>query len=242
MKNKKPTNTNNDEVNILDFKPLSTGLGFHKKKDMEPAKMVRKVATKPVATISQTPIKTEQAKLFTAGLGNSLPKTPTATKSFSEAALPVSISKMAAAFDATAASEKTLIFPGQITRLAAWIFDLIFLMASVVILAFIIQFLSGESESQILAYRQDIILNLYLPIFVFTYLFYFTLTERIFSQSLGKASLKIKVQSANFNGKLTLFQTLLRSTLTLLNLVSCGFIAYYDIHNKIAQTLVIEEN
>lgn len=205
----------NDEIS---FTPLTSGLGFNKKHETPMMK------NKPVST--RLPQISSNSKTGVAQVSR-----------YSSIQLPeISIDKI---MESKEVITKT-INVGLFKRFFAWSLDFIFLISLTTMLSLLVNGLTYDFSASIDLISRDVIMNLFLPLFAFGYIFYFTMSEKVFSTSLGKAILNLKVISGN-EKKITLDQSFARSSLLLLNIFLCGMIAIYDLHSKWTDTAVVYE-
>lgn len=76
-------------------------------------------------------------------------------------------------------------------------------------------------------------------LFIFFYLFYFTILDKTLFGTLGKKVFKIKVLDSR-NETPTMGQTFLRSTLTFLGVITLGLTSYLDVQSKLTDTKIVE--
>jgi len=80
-------------------------------------------------------------------------------------------------------------------------------------------------------FQMDFFWNLYLPLGLGFYLFYFMLFERVTGQTLGKLILGIKVVKLNSDTPPSLVQCFLRNFLNIISFATLGLLTVYDVVN-----------
>ncbi len=82
---------------------------------------------------------------------------------------------------------------------------------------------------------------LILTLFVGFYLIYFSIFEKTQQSTIGKSMVGITVVNME-NKPQNFLMLVLRSTLTLSNFISLGLFAYFDLQNKVSKTKVVKVN
>ncbi len=219
----------NDE---LQFRPMSKGLGFHPPKDTSTSLKIN------ASTNSNSPIK-KAALIQQAALIQNKPKTATAINFSSPLKKATSLSKnslinehdpIISVKDSFVSSKSTT--PSLLTRFSSWLIDIIALTILMSISSMLIFQLNNFSWDEPMQFFQmDFFWNLYLPLGLGFYLFYFMLFERVTGQTLGKLILGIKVVKLNSDTPPSLVQCFLRNFLNIISFATLGLLTVYDVVN-----------
>ena len=90
--------------------------------------------------------------------------------------------------------------------------------------------------------QMDFFWNLYLPLGIGFYLFYFMLFERVTGQTLGKLLLRIKVVKLGSDQPPSLWQCFLRNFFNIFSIATMGLLTVYDVVNWSLGLKVVKEN
>jgi uncharacterized RDD family membrane protein YckC len=211
-----------DEIDF-DFKPITSGLGFHHPKTTEPksAFMDRSVAVTPMPL--PAPAHKKDMSVYQSDLslfyGNAQPEN-----------VPVLEERPQEDVYFKLASK------GQ--RIFAYLTDL-FLIAGVlgIVLTVMARTISMDLVEVWTLYPNEIT-PLVVTLFSGFYLIYFSIFEKASQSTLGKNIFAIRVVGLN-NKPLSLFALLLRSFISLLNFISLGLFSWFDLQNKVTGSKVI---
>ena len=219
----------------LQFRPMSKGLGFHQSKDIKPS-----IATTSHNAVPpfKKPNPVNQATLFpnkTKVLANSAMSTTNSTMLKRSSTL----AKTSLVNDNDVINEVQDVFtrttreiPSLITRLFSWCIDILTLTVLIGLSSMLIFKLNNFSwDEPLLFLQKDFFWNLYLPLGVGFYLFYFMLFERVTGQTLGKLLLGIKVIKLNSENPPSLLQCFLRNFLNIVSFATLGLLTVYDVVN-----------
>lgn len=219
---------NNKEMPIIDdidfdFKPITSGLGFHHQKttDAKPVVMERKMAT-PNTQFQTIPEKKE-ANVYQSDLsifygnGNEEVKTSMPEKKI---------------------EEKIIRLAPRASRISAYVFDLLFITGLLgIVLTVMARTISMDIYEAWSNYPSEIT-PLVMTLFCGFYIMYFSIFEKAGQSTIGKFVFKLKVTSTE-NGSLSLAALIMRSVVSLLNFVSLGLFSYFDLQDKITGSKVV---
>lgn len=201
------------DLDSLDFKPVTKGLGFHQDKTIEKK---NKSYSKPVQRQ-----RTERAERISREL-------PSVDLKREVRVAPIKLEEKAP----VKKKEKTAKLGVQGT---GFVFDLFLISGLQILLNFVFLRLSGLTNIiQFLEFtwiEQSIF-------FSFLFLFYFTLLDLVASP--GKRMFSLRLRSTS-DSKVTIDQTLIRSVVTLLSFVTVFMPLLFDFQGKLSDTKVIED-
>jgi uncharacterized RDD family membrane protein YckC len=208
----------------FDFKPITSGLGFHHQKATEVKSTFteRSVAVSPL-TQTHTPLKKDMnvyqndLSLFYGQNQQDEIKQP----------------------EEKLITEKHYPLATKAQRFFAYVTDLFFVTS---ILGLVLTVMARTIRMDLMDVWQQYpseITPLVLILFCGFYLMYFSIFEKASQSTLGKNLFGLRVISIN-NESLSLMALLLRSTIGLLNFVSLGLFSYFDLQNKIIGSKVIQ--
>lgn len=218
--NKTPPPNVIDDLDF-DFKPITSGLGFHhqKKTDVRPQGLERAVtpAPIPVAPKKEMNVYQNDLSLFY-GLEAQAP-----------AVDPQPLQK----------EEKTFPVASRPQRIFAYFLDLIFLGS---VLALVLTVMARTISLDLIEawtlYPHEIT-PLVVTLFIGFYLIYFSIFEKSEFSTLGKNILGLRVVDEE-NHSLSLLVLLVRASFGLLNFVSLGLFSYFDLQDKVTGSKVIK--
>lgn len=228
---KKPALPKEDDflMEDFDFKPITSGLGFHQSKPAD---------VKPVFTDRTIPMQTSAAPLprsapkkemtvyqndlsmfYNQPQNNTLPAQPVVTEAPS--------------------IEESFRVAERSLRISAYLIDLSFILS---VLAMVVTVMARTINMDLLevwsAYPQEIT-PLVAILFTGFYLIYFSVFEKSPGSTIGKNTFSLKVVDAN-HGPLTFSALMLRTFITLANFISLGLFSYFDLQNKVTNSKVIK--
>lgn len=210
----------------FDFKPITSGLGFHSQKttEIKPAfgdTPIYSSHSIPVSIPSPAAKPMNQNQIYQNELSlfyNSevTPKAPVET----------------------VRPEKVIRLATKPQRMVAYILDMGLILS---LLGIVLTIMARMVEMDLMevwsAYPNEIT-PLVLTLFVGFYLMYFSIFEKTSQSTFGKNLMGIKV--LNSNNKAQNFSMLLvRSFVSLMNFVSLGLFSYFDLQSKISNTKVV---
>ena len=216
-----------DEIDF-DFKPITSGLGFHQK------------------TQEIKPVFTERTTLPLTHT------TPSLSSSFSKEESNIYQSDISLFYQQKPAQEtqpaeslasftEVTYFPQapKILRVWAYVWDLSLLLS---VLALVLTVMARVIHLDLLdAWRQfpHDMTTLASTLFCGFYLIYFSIFEKTHS-TFGKSLLGLRVVDRN-NQNLSLITLFFRSSISLLNFISLGLFSYFDLQNKVTSSQVVRK-
>lgn len=209
------------DMDDFDFKPITSGLGFHQPKVTEvkpafietpvPKPVVTRKAAQPSSNVYQNDL-----SLF---YGHQQPVSKKTERMEKIAPAPAKVA-------------------GKVERTAAYILDLAVVGS---LLALTLTAMARAMEMDLIeawmAFPHDMT-PLVLILFCGFYLIYFSVFEKTSSSTLGKNLFSLKVISSE-EEQLSFSTLLLRSLISMLNFISLGLFSWYDLQNKITQSKVV---
>lgn len=228
IKNQKNSQPSIDDIDF-DFKPITSGLGFHHQKSTEvkPVMTERTVAVSPLAS---PPSPKKEMSVYQSDLSMFYGQNPAQPLS-----LPV---EQEPEMTLDLPEEKYYKKASSAQRVFAYIADL-FLVAS--ILGIVVTVMARTISMDILEvwyqYPNEIT-PLVITLFCGFYLIYFSIFEKASQSTLGKSIFKIRVMG-NDNQPLSLITLVARSSISLLNFVSLGLFSWFDLQNKVTNSKVV---
>lgn len=222
VKNQKNNNQIIEDMDF-DFKPITSGLGFHHQKttEVKPVITERTVAMSTL-TPPSSPIKKEM-NVYQNDLSmfyNN--QNPPQTISMPEEIIP---------------EEKYYRLAGKSQRVVAYLADLFMIAAALGIVLTVMARTISMDLMEIWGQYPNEITPLVITLFCGFYLIYFSIFEKT-GPTLGKSMFGIRVVNQD-NKSLSLVSLFLRSTVSLLNFISLGLFSYFDLQNKITGSKVI---
>lgn len=226
IKNQKNTPPAMDDIDF-DFKPITSGLGFHHHKpaEIKPVITERTVAVSPLPTAQPVAPKKEMS-IYQSDLsifyGQTTPETLVAEPQ------PEPVPE----------EEKYYRPATKGQRVGAYIADLL-LVASIlgIVLTVMARTISMDLVKVWMQYPNEIT-PLVLTLFCGFYLIYFSIFEKASQSTVGKNIFRIRVMG-NDNKPLSLVTLVARSSISLLNFVSLGLFSWFDLQNKITNSKVV---
>lgn len=224
----KPTPVPADELLMddFDFKPITSGLGFHQPKptEIKPAMPERVIQAPPITPMTSTKkemsVYQNDLSMFY-GANNQTVAIPE--------------------LEMEEKSEIEYRFATKSQRVLAYIVDFLFLVGVVgITLTVMARTISMDLIEVWSAYPNEIT-PLVATIFCGFYLIYFSIFEKASQSTIGKNIMGIKVVSLG-NKDLSFSALILRTSITLVNFVSLGLFSYFDLQNKITNSKVVRVN
>lgn len=211
----------------FDFKPITSGLGFHQPKvaDVKPV-FTDKTIPSSAPIMQNHPLNTvKEMNVYQNDLSLFYGQTNT-TNTAAERTVP------------EISEEKYYRLASASQRITAYFLDLLFLTGVVgIMLTVMARTISMDLLEVWQAYPNEIT-PLVITIFCGFYFIYFSIFEKAPHASVGKNMLGLRVVDANDKG-LSFATLLLRTFVTLVNFVSLGLFSYFDLQNKITHSKVI---
>ncbi|HXH73973.1 MAG TPA: RDD family protein [Bacteriovoracaceae bacterium] len=215
----------------FDFKPITSGLGFHNNKspEMKPA-----FQEKALPTIHATPMNSniqparKEMNVYENDLSLFYGANKNQAPMGAPAAQPVMEEKQ----------EKTYPLATRAQRVVAYIMDLA-MVASVlgIVLTIMARTISMDLLEVWSAFPNEIT-PLVLVLFAGFYVIYFSVFEKGPGSTIGKSIFGLKVVTLS-NEPQTFSALVLRSVITLANFLSLGLFAWFDLQNKVTNSKVI---
>ncbi|MGE3608937.1 MAG: RDD family protein [Bacteriovoracaceae bacterium] len=217
----------NDDLSMDDFefRPITSGLGFHQPK-LEETKisMMEKVIPAP---IQAPPISTNALNKDMNVYQNDL-------SIFYSQQSPAPVSLQVEEVK----EEIYLRLASKTQRVFAYCLDILLVTSLVSLVLFV---MAATIEMDIISIWQNYpneITPLVVTLFCGFYLIYFSIFDKTASSTLGKNLLKIRVVGQS-NEMLSFTTLFLRSFISLLNFVSLGLFSYFDLQNKVTSSKVV---
>lgn len=225
-----PSKTNrplvsSDEIDF-DFKPITSGLGFHHDKTTE---------IKPAFTDAVT----HQTRPSTIPVKSVLRKEN--ENQFYQNELSIFYGNQAPVTQPEVApiKEKIIRQATKSQRVVAYVLDLGFVLSCLgLVLTVMARMIHMDLVEVWSAYPNEIT-PLVVTLFVGFYLLYFSIFEKTPQSTLGKNMVGIKVVDLD-NRAQSMIMLMLRSLTSLMNFVSLGLFSYFNLQNKISNTKVIK--
>jgi uncharacterized RDD family membrane protein YckC len=204
----------------FDFKPITSGLGFHHQKatDVKPVITERTVAA---STFPSLPLKKE-ANVYQ----NDLSLFYGHQKE--ETSLPVEPVK----------EEKYYRPATKPQRFFAYVTDLLFVVSILGVVLTVMARTISMDLMEVWSLFPNEITPLVVTLFCGFYLMYFSIFEKASQSTMGKNLFGLRVMSMD-DRSLSLSTLLLRSMISLLNFVSLGLFSYFDLQNKVTNSKVV---
>ena len=221
--NKKPNVILASDDIDFDFKPITSGLGFHQNKTTE---------IKPTFHESQSLNM------------NSMPMpVPMARKEnqIYQNELSAFYGRETQAAEPVVASKKEKIFrlATKSQRVLAYVLDLGLVLSSVALVLTIMSRLIEKDLIDVWTTYPNEITPLVLILFTGFYMMYFSIFEKTFQSTLGKNLLGITVVDMD-NKNQSFIMLVFRTFISLMNFVSLGLFSYFDLQNKVSNSKVVK--
>jgi len=211
-----------DDIDF-DFKPITSGLGFHQNKTTE---------IKPTFHESQSLNM------------NSMPMpAPMARKEnqIYQNELSAFYGRETQTVEPVVAVKKEKIFrlATKSQRVLAYVLDLGLILSSVALVLTIMSRLIEKDLIDVWTTYPNEITPLVLILFTGFYMMYFSIFEKTFQSTLGKNLLGITVVDLD-NKNQSFIMLVFRSFISLMNFVSLGLFSYFDLQNKVSNSKVVK--
>ncbi len=213
-----------DDIDF-DFKPITSGLGFHSQKTTEIKPAFNETPMMPMPSVSglqSRPAVRQDQQVYQNELSMFYGRETT----FQE---PVELIK----------EEQIIRNATKSQRVLAYIIDLSFVFSCLGIVLTIMARLIERDLLEVWASYPNEITPMVVVLFTGFYLMYFSIYDKTPQSTLGKNLLSIRV--VDLDNKSPSFTMLLfRSFIMLTNFASLGLFSYFDLQNKIANTKVVK--
>lgn len=212
----------------FDFKPITSGLGFHQGKpaDVKPVFTERTVPVQATANplTRSTPKKEMSVYQNDLSMFYNQPQ-------INQEAQPV-IPEIPSTEDNFRIAKRSL-------RVSAYLVDLFFIVS---VLAMVVTVMARTINMNLMevwsAYPQEIT-PLVAILFIGFYIIYFSVFEKSPGSTIGKNIYSLKVVDSS-NEPLSFSTLMLRTFITLINFISLGLFSYFDLQNKVTSSKVIK--
>ncbi len=213
----------------FEFKPITSGLGFHQPKTPE----IKPVFTDRIPSVPSTPVGAPLGKkemnvyqndlsLF---YGQASASQPTATLAPSQV-------------EAEEVVEEPYRTATRSQRVFAYVTDLTLICSVLGIVLTVMARTISMDLLEVWSQFPNEITPLVITLFCGFYLMYFSIFEKASQSTLGKNLFHLRVLGTD-DRPLALSSLLLRSVVSLLNFVSLGLFSYFDLQNKVTGSKVV---
>ena len=216
-----------DEIDF-DFKPITSGLGFHSTKTTE----IKPTFSDSSSTGSMPMPSKPAAQPMTARKeNNQIYQNELSSFYGREAAPQVPVEPLRV--------EKIIRTATKSQRVLAYVLDLALVVSTLGLVLTIMARLIDKDLLEVWSAYPNEISPLVVILFTGFYLIYFSIYDKTPQSTLGKNLLNIRVVDLD-NRSPSFTMLVFRSFVTLMNFVSLGLFSYFDLQNKIANTKVIK--
>lgn len=221
-KNQKNTQIAIEDIDF-DFKPITSGLGFHQ----------TKTEVKPI--IQDRPMSMAQTSMPITPVKKDLNVYQNDLAIFYNQA----VEKKAQEVEEKMSEEQNFFrLASKTQRVVAYVSDLLFLLSILGIVLTVMARTISMDLLDVWAQYPNEITPLVVTLFCGFYLIYFSIFEKMGQSTLGKSMFSLKVLDTNDNSP-SLVTLFIRSFVGLLNFVSLGLFSYFDLQNKVTSTKVV---
>ncbi len=223
----------------LDFKPITSGLGFHHSKAQDvkpvftektlqpvPASLLKSNSASKVETITQS-YKSEN-QVYQSDLSLFYGNTKSEKEDF--------LSRPQA--DKQIEVEESFELASKSQRVFAYLLDLSLLLSSLSILFVVMARIISLDLIEAWTLYPNELTQLFVIMFSGFYLLYFSIFEKSSGSTFGKNIMKIKVVDMDNNPQ-TILVLLVRSFISYLSFLTLGLFCWFDLQNKITHSKVI---
>jgi hypothetical protein len=223
VKNAKNNPSLSDEDFELNFKPITSGLGFHTQKisEVKPILNERTMAVNPIKVI---PSQKKEMSVYQNDLSIFY------NQNQSETTHPEEVVRII--------EEKIIYTASKSQRIFAYIIDLLLLTSILAIVLVVMARTIGMDLLQVWTNYPDEITPLFVTLFCGFYLIYFSIFDKANHSTFGKNFFGLRVTGLD-NSPLSFGSLLLRSLFSLLSFVSLGLFSFFDLQNRISGSKVI---
>lgn len=219
-----------DEIDF-DFKPITSGLGFHSTKTTEIKPAFSESSSSGGSMPMPMPLKTAVQPMAARKETNQIYQNELSSFYGREAAPQIPVEPVRA--------EKIIRTATKSQRVLAYLLDLGLVVSTVGLVLTIMARLIDKDLLEVWSAYPNEISPLVVILFTGFYLIYFSIYDKTPQSTLGKNLLNIRV--VDLDNKSPSFTILVfRSFVTLMNFVSLGLFSYFDLQNKIANTKVVK--
>lgn len=206
----------------FDFKPITSGLGFHHQKttEVKPVTVERKAAPTQFQSFEEkkeTAVYQNDLSIFYGPQGTQELKADTPKK---------------------VKEEKIIRMASRPERISAYLFDLFFIVSLLgIVLTVMARTISMDIVDVWSSYPAEIT-PLVLTLFCGFYIMYFSIFEKTGQSTVGKFIFKLRVTTLD-NKTPSLTTLILRTVVSLLNFASLGLFSYFDLQDKVTASKVV---
>lgn len=217
-----------DDIDF-DFKPITSGLGFHSTKttEIKPAFSETPTMSMPTQMPAQTLRKENQNQIYQ----NELSIFYNNNREAMAAQMPAEHIK----------PEKIIRNATKSQRVLAYFLDLGLVVSCLGLVLTVMSRLIEMDLMEVWTTYPNEITPLVVTLFTGFYLIYFSIFEKTSTSTIGKNLLGIQVVSLD-NKAQSFTMLMFRSFVSLMNFVSLGLFSYFDLQNKISNTKVIRND
>lgn len=215
-----------DLFDDLDFKPITSGLGFNQKNNNPKPAFTDRVSPQsasqtPVALATNTASEVYQNDL---------------SAFYNNTAAPQVIAAVSKNTEVEVRRYKTASYG---VRFGAFIADLLFISSLLsIVMVVMARIIHMDAISAWRNYPQEIT-PLIVSLFIGFYLMYFSIFDKNPGASLGKTLFNLRVVQKEGQKAMSFSQLLTRSLITLFGFLSLGLFSYFDLQNKITGSEVV---
>ena len=231
----KPAVNIDDLFDDLDFKPITSGLGFHQKNNNPKPAFTDRV-TPQAATVTQSapsnqslkhqPTKGEVYQNDLAAFYNNATATAPVINQIEEQPETTEVKRFRTA--------------ARSTRFFAYLADLVFITSLLsVVVVVMARVIHMDIVSAWTNYPQEIT-PLVISLFVGFYLMYFSIFDKYPGASIGKSLFNLKVVKKVDQKPLTFSELFFRSLVTMASFLTFGLFSYFDLQNKVTSSEVVK--
>jgi uncharacterized RDD family membrane protein YckC len=211
-----------DDIDF-DFKPITSGLGFHQNKTTEIKPTFHESQSSNMNTIPMpAPMARKENQIYQNELSAFYGRE-------SQAPEPVVAPK----------KEKIFRLATKSQRILAYVLDLGLILSSVALVLTIMSRLIEKDLIEVWTTYPNEITPLVLILFTGFYMMYFSIFEKTFQSTIGKNLLGITVVDLD-NKNQSFIMLIFRTFISLMNFVSLGLFSYFDLQNKVSNSKVVK--
>jgi uncharacterized RDD family membrane protein YckC len=214
----------------FDFKPITSGLGFHHSKPAD---------VKPVFTERANQMPTQSSNIATPAPKKEMSVYQNDLSIFYNQAQGTTL-QTPPLIQEEEKVESTYRLAGKGPRVFAYLADLLFITSLIgVVLTVMARTISMDLLEVWNAFPNEITPMVF-TLFIGFYVMYFSIFEKSPGSTIGKNIFALKVVTADTEEPLTFSSLMMRAFITLLNFISLGLFAYFDLQNKITHSKVVK--
>ena len=214
--------TDEFEIEKINFRPVAKGLGFHKnEKEIPQATKIKKKRQESISHKLTPPLSTMDLETFYNPAKDGQRKSLDSVNSSKN--IPLEFKNA-----------------GIIKRFGAWIIDLLFIIISLISFMFLlIQIAQLDMKIVVTSLREGMYWEYYTLFFIIFYIAYFTFFDLL--STPGKVIFKIKLVKSDYS-PVSITESFVRSSITLFSSVILFLPLLMDIQGKLSETKLILRN